>query len=188
MSPSLVVDRDGGSWPDEPADLNCIPGTPRSRAAGRSSRRTLPQGSSTYGCIDSVHAREQALDLGRTRARPRGRRRRFADAPDGTPSKLSGRRSGLARESSIGLGREGPTVASLGNSPPSDELPGRLERHQVNGPISIGAPLTGPDLEEARRLVRRSGTVGSHGTLEPSTLTVVFPVRSVRACSIRTEH
>jgi hypothetical protein len=58
------------------------------------------------------------LDLGLNQSSARGKRRRFADAPDGTPSKLSGRRSGLARESSIGPGRVGPVVVPLGNSPP----------------------------------------------------------------------
>jgi len=49
------------------------------------------------------------------------------------PSKLSGRRSGLARESSIGASRVGPLVSG-GLAPPPQELAARLERHQVKRP------------------------------------------------------
>jgi hypothetical protein len=52
------------------------------------------------GCIRSVHPREQGIwTWGRTRVRP-VEGAGDSPAPDGTPSKLSGRRSGLARESS----------------------------------------------------------------------------------------
>ena len=49
------------------------------------------------------------------------------------PSKLSGRRSGLARESSIGASRVGPLVSG-GLAPPPQELAARLERQQVKRP------------------------------------------------------
>lgn len=55
----------------------------------------------------------RAFGPGPNQGSGRGRRRRFADAPDGTPSKLSGRRSGLVRESSHkSLNRTRPRRAS----------------------------------------------------------------------------
>jgi len=74
-------------------------------------------GESVCGAFIRFTLVSRAFGPGAEPGSARGRRRRFADAPDGTPSKLSGRRSGLARESSIGPGRVGPVVAPLGNSP-----------------------------------------------------------------------
>jgi len=50
------------------------------------------------------------------------------------PSKLSGRRSGFGWPASpqSDSAESGPVVAPLGNSPPSHELPTRLERQQVS--------------------------------------------------------
>jgi hypothetical protein len=113
------------------------------------------------GCIYSVHPREQAIW---TCAPNQGwlcpwSWRGFAGAPDGTPSKLSGRRSGLARESSIGPGRVGASRrAHWGTSPPSREPGARLERHQVGGRISnkCTPQASGPDLRGSRAPSRRS--------------------------------
>jgi Resolvase, N terminal domain len=115
----------------------------RSTGRRRRSPRRCTTGRRPVGCIYSVHPREQGIwTWGRTRVRP-------VEGAGDSPTHQTAPSYEVEREalrvSPRVLNRTRPSravVAQWGTRPPSHELPVRLERHQVSGPISISAPLS----------------------------------------------
>ena len=103
--------------------------------------------SKSWGCIHSVHAREQGIwTKPRSRARPvRGSCRGPGPQTHGSwPFEVERKALRLGSASPQSEPAEsGLSSPPQGDSPPPQELAARLERHQVSGRISISAPFHG---------------------------------------------